>query len=158
MQSGCIFGDDLALIAEFSIPDKATAIRKIELNNNTHQLYFEIKKPYPDISVLDSYEQDMVSSNWTRCEPKSISWKTFEDRANKPYLRVHQANRYWIDAKGQKLLNIGALYYSENLEAKTPDNDVQRVTVWVQKVSNIFDEIKRLGLKCSTNPSSTKHS
>jgi len=137
------------LIDDFPIPKDAHEVKKLNLGTkNTQQLFFEINEPYPSARVLDMYRKYLGGNGWKQCTSQVQGWTSHEDASSEPHLLVHKLTDYWVNQKGGQLLILSAMYYSNDLTKNTPDNEKQRVVVWVQRVSDLKDELSRLRVIC----------
>ena len=137
------------LIDNLPVPDGAYDVKKLTLGtNNTQQLFFQIKEPYPSTRILEIYQSFLKSRGWTRCSGSKNNWSSHEDRTSDPYLLVHQLIEHWVYPDDSKLLILTAIYYSKDLVKERPDNDEQRLIVWVQRTGNLEKELSELGVNC----------
>lgn len=148
---GCSVGaENYDLIDEFSVPESAYNVKKLTLGNSgAQQLFFQIREAYPSARVLDSYRDFLRSHGWMQCSGANKKWSSHEDKSSNPYLLVHKLSEHWVKRDDRKLLILSAMYYSKTLASERPDNDEQRLIVWMQRVANLEKELSGLGVKCS---------
>lgn len=147
---GCsVDSESYDLIDTFPIPERAREINKLTLGTkNTQQLFFQITEAYPSVGVLDIYRKYLGANNWTRCAGSMTDWTSHEDLSSGQHLLVHKLTDHWIHPGNSQLLILSAIYYSHDLTKLRPDNQDQRVIIWVQKVSDLTSELSELGIDC----------
>lgn len=137
------------LVDGFPVPEGAQEVKKLNLGTkNTQQLFFQVNEPYPSTRVIDMYRDHLNENGWKQCTAQAQGWTSHEDLSSDQHLLVHKLADYWVDQGGSKLLILSAMYYSTDLTKKNPDNDEQRVIVWVQRVSDLNEELSRLQVTC----------
>ena len=137
------------LVDGFPIPEGAKEVKKLNLGTkNTQQLLFQVDEPYPSTSVIDMYREYLNKHGWKQCVAQAQGWTSHEDISSDQHLLVHKLDDYWVDQADSKLLILSAMYYSSDLSKKKPDNEEQRVIVWVQRVSDLNDELSRFQVTC----------
>lgn len=150
LQVGCVdTANNYDLIGEFPVPENAQQVKKITLGSkNTQQLFFIITEKYPSVSVLEGYRDYLKKDGWIKCARAQEGWAFHEDLSGGRHHLVHQLTDYWISDNDKKLLILGAKYYSKERSKDYPDNDEQRIIVWVQRTSDLQPELERLELNC----------
>ena len=147
---GCTAGaNDYDLLTGFTVPNGAYDVKKLRLAKETQQLFFQITESYPSTRVIDSFRSSLSGSGWMQCTTSGKQWVSYEDRSSggQPLL-VHKLADYWIHAADSKLLILSAIYYSKDLSKSQPDNEEQRLIVWVQRVRDLDSELSKLGIHC----------
>lgn len=138
------------LLEDIRVPEDAYDIRKVNLNEITQQLFFRIDMSFPDMSVLNQYDNYLTENDWLKCTGYENGWKTFYDSTTtraEPIL-VHQILEYWINRKNSFLLTLSVTYYSNELNIEVPDNNQQNVVIWMQESSNLSEDLVRLSISC----------
>lgn len=151
IETGCSSGaDGYDLIAQFSVPEGANDVKKLKLGTESaQQLYFWIREEYPSATVLERYRDYLRNDDWNKCRNTKEGWSSYEDISGGTYYIVHQMTEHWINSSDGKLLILSARYYSKDRSDNLPDNDEQRIIVWVQQMDDLKAELERLELKCN---------
>ena len=149
---GCGTGNSsFDLIDEFSIPQNAKNLKKLNLgSSDVQQLYYELTNDYPSNSQLVIYKEYLNQKGWISCIGPNQDWWSYEDRSGKNTLFVHQNTSYWITTDRKKMLLLSATYYSEKLVNGNPDNNTQRIILLVEKTDNLESQLKNLRVSCSS--------
>lgn len=136
---------DTYMIDEFSAPETAYEINKLNLSKNTHQLYFKITEKFPSRNSIKQLSQQLSKKGWKSCNNKNF-WEQYEDQTSGDLYLVHKLTEYWF--KDNKILILSAMYYSSELDKTSPDNKEQHVILWVQQTSDAKGELSELGVAC----------
>lgn len=134
------------LLGTLPIVEGALDVKEINLTEDSAQLYFRVLEPYPSIKTIEYYRRHLSDQGWTKCHVANSNWTQFLDSTSSPTLSVHQLLDYWTRKSDGQLMMVSATYYSSDLASETPDNDDQRIVVFVQKVAELNVELKKIGI------------
>jgi hypothetical protein len=140
----------LELIDHYPIPNEARDVKKLKLHSeNNQQIFFRVDKAYPSTEIIDYYSEFMKTEGWQKCKSGLDDWQSYLDGTSKEVTYNYEIANFWIKRKEEKLAMLVIKYDSRNLENnKVPDNNVQHISLLVQKDLNLEDEMSRMSINC----------